>query len=293
VISRVLGPADRGVYYLVLGVAMLVVSVGGLGFGAASCYTLLRRGSDVAAVHANALVAAAAVGLAVLGLYALAGPALHRSVLRGVAPAFVWTGLTLVPPFVYTGFWTAIMSARGRFDLVSRYEIAASLVGVALTALALLVFRLGAGELLAVTAATHATFAVARVHALRALPPPWKTFDPALFVESFGFGLRGHPGHLALYACLRADVFIVNLVVGAAGVGHYTLAASIAERVWRIPGTPRSADGSATPRPGSPPACCATPFFSRAGSPSRWRPWASGRSPWSTGASSRPRSRRC
>jgi O-antigen/teichoic acid export membrane protein len=50
--------------------------------------------------------------------------------------------------------------------------------------------------------------------------------------DLLGFGLRSHGAQVAHQLFLRFDVFTINVLIGSAGVGVYSLSTSLAEKLW-------------------------------------------------------------
>jgi O-antigen/teichoic acid export membrane protein len=63
-----------------------------------------------------------------------------------------------------------------------------------------------------------------------------------------GFGLRAHWGAIAQQALTRFDVYTLNAVVGTRAVGQYSLATTLAERLWMPPAALSSSSVAAVAR---------------------------------------------
>jgi len=51
----------------------------------------------------------------------------------------------------------------------------------------------------------------------------------------FSFGFKGHIGDIIWSLDSRLDMFFVNYFTGVAGVGYYSLAVSLGEKIWFLP----------------------------------------------------------
>jgi O-antigen/teichoic acid export membrane protein len=66
-------------------------------------------------------------------------------------------------------------------------------------------------------------------------------FDFQTFKESLAFGIQLHPGNIAQYLNYRLDIFLVGIFLTPAAVGIYATATLLAERLWDIPTSIRTA----------------------------------------------------
>lgn len=232
VLTRSLGAEGRGVYFLLVATNALLAEVAKLGVGTAA-ETLLARGRfSLREVHAVAVSAALAGGAVVAVAASAAYPLLRDNVFSNVPYRYVLVSLLLVAAAVYHGHWNAIMAGLGRVVLLNEVMLALSFVNAALVLLAVGVLDFGIpGFLVAWTATYVAGAAVmgaiaARLGAVSFLP------DRAVAAAVLGFGLRVHWGAIAQQGLLRFDVYAVNVLASTQAVGRYSLARTLAERLW-------------------------------------------------------------
>jgi O-antigen/teichoic acid export membrane protein len=239
VLSRVLGPSQKGSYSLLL----LIISVASLmvmfGLGSANVYFGARNpDSELPKLTGNSLVAA--FGLGFLGILCLELltllPPLQEYLIDNNVDVLWVRGLILFLPIVLSNaYLVEIIRARGafvRYNLVALWKVFISLVGVAT-----MVWCLGwgvNGAIIAWVLSLMAAFALIFVLALRAAGSR-PLVDWRLLRRCFRFGVRLHPGNIAQFLNYRFDAFLVAWYLTPAEVGLYVTASSLSERIWEIP----------------------------------------------------------
>lgn len=232
VISRLLGPSGRGIVSLAGVLVGLITALGTFGFAAAFAYFAgKRRYAPPQLVGATFLSAALLGGGSAFIVLALADPLL-ATLLAGMTWLELAATAVSIPFAFLTLFLMTYLIGAGQAVRAARLQI-----GAAIVAMTLLVVALGplqgdvAGGILAISATSVlvalATLAlVARDHgfSLRGTRP--------ILAAAGRYGIQVYPGTLSGQFWLRADVFVLNAMSGAAAVGQYTLATSLAEKVW-------------------------------------------------------------
>jgi len=229
-ISRVLGPEGRGLYYLPVVTAATVASFANLGLEAANVYLLGNSRVSMARLWAQGGLVALVMGAA--GLLAIvAAPAVLPS-LYAQTPLqlLLLAGLT-IPLTLHTQVTGGLLVLAGRVTLQFRAGLAGSIVQVALLAC-----LAAAGELhvtSVLTATLVSNLATWWVVARRSPEPGarWIAWDPALLRQTLRHSIPLHLASVLLFLHLRLDMFMVSAWSGAAALGLYSLAVVLAETV--------------------------------------------------------------
>ena len=231
VLTRSLGEAGRGVYVILITTNSLVSSLVGLGVGTA-CRPLLAQGRySLGAMNVAAALLAAGMGLVGLGGTSLAFLFLQDSVFQGVLYSHLLVALVLVPCTVYQFYWSMMMMGLGHLLVMNKFALVLNLTSTVLMLGAVGGLHAGIPGFLAAWGLTTVTgAATAFCIAARMDRPAWPS--RALFHDLLSIGLRVHGADIAHYLFLRFDMFAVNALVGTAGVGFYSLATSLAEKLW-------------------------------------------------------------
>jgi O-antigen/teichoic acid export membrane protein len=230
VTARVLHPAGRGAYAVIVAIATVTVSLGHLSVEQSNVY-LWHRGADKRALAANTIflgllngvVAALVAWFVVTGLVADALPDLDR---RLVAIA-----LLAVAPNMMTLYMSGLVVLDDRIARVNKIRSLVALFQVAAVVTLATVGRLTLMSVVVVWAVTASLPAFALVSGFGARP---RLLSRSLAVRAMRTGAGYHLGMAALFLLWRVDLFLLNAQVGAREVGLYAVAVSVAELTYVV-----------------------------------------------------------
>lgn len=230
-VSRMLGPSYRGIYFLIHTTIALAVGLGNCGLDFTATYLLAKGKYTLKEINSNSLVFSVAISAILFLAYLPVRGFLGDTMFKGIEEPFILYALLMIPFALYARYFGAMMLGLNRIWLMNQLEIVTGVVGAACAFVVLVVLRWGIWGLLAQGAfftlvlTAVELFLVWRIDGLRL------GFDLKLVKESLHFGSRGQVGNIAAAILMRADGFIVNYFIGAAGVGYYSLASSLAQRI--------------------------------------------------------------
>jgi O-antigen/teichoic acid export membrane protein len=251
VVSRGLGPENRGVFFLAFAAATLLALFGDLGLSAAGIVFSANREVALAELHgiavSFALAAAAIAGSVLLGLEGF----WTSNILKGLDTAIMAMLALAVAPLLYTQIMVAILTGLGRIPAVSLLRIGVA-VATPLALVPAVVISGSATWSVAAYLATTVSFAAAMaVYATRSAAAP-RVPRRASVRKVIAFGARGYIGTLSHHGFLRIDLFMLSARLGPATVGIYSLSSIIAERISMLGsavyGASAAKMGSAEPR---------------------------------------------
>jgi O-antigen/teichoic acid export membrane protein len=230
-LARIVGPTVVGQYALVIATYTTIVNVAQLGITTSNSTLAARDAalSDRLATHS--LLLAAGIGALPLAAYLLARPWLDATLLAGSPPGLMLMGLAAIPFALFSAYWGAVMVGLHEIAVLNRLNVIGSVTTSIVQVIVVAFVRADAYAVLATTLANALALNAAMLAIL--LRRRWRPrVDPALLRESLGFGLRSHLGNVAHYLFLRVDYYVVNALAGPTALGHYSLATSLAEKVW-------------------------------------------------------------
>ncbi|MBN1528514.1 MAG: oligosaccharide flippase family protein [Thermoleophilaceae bacterium] len=230
IVSRGLGPENRGVFFLALLVASMIALVGNLGLSTASIVFAATREISLAQLHGIAILLstlAAAVGAAVL----LGAEGFWTSeVLKGLDTVTIVLLCLGIAPTLYAQISQALLTGLGRIPYVSAVRVAVAIANPLVLAPVVIVTndpQWAVGAWLAVMAGNALALAVYLwLRVGRPLRPRWSVLR-----EVVSFGIRGYVGTVAHQGFLRVDVFFISARSGPGLVGIYSLASVFAEQI--------------------------------------------------------------
>lgn len=243
VLARLLGPAAKGRFTLVLLYSQLAALIVGWGMDSALGMVAGRDTRSARAGFANAVIWTAVVGgfTVVLSgwLYGLPTEVRPQGPLAGVVPnlsaaQFTYAALA-IPGELFFSIGLFALLGRGRIRaysavrLLRRVLLLGGVVGAALVA------TLSLDVALIVNLATLVVTAIAITWSARRDGVADLHPSAPLLREELRFGSRAILGTVAERLQFRADSFIVNAVDGVRATGIYSVTNGLAETLWYVP----------------------------------------------------------
>jgi O-antigen/teichoic acid export membrane protein len=240
VVTRALGPIDRGKYAAALTFATIAFLVGHLALADAVGRLLARREAALTDLVRFSLAAAIALGSVAGLLTGISGVFLADVLLAGADTATVVLAAATVPltfASVMGGTLLLRLGASGVFGMVCSLTGALQL---GLTAALGLTVGLTPARALAVLATSLGASAVAywatlarRVGTEALIPVPPK----GVIRRALRLGVVLQVSSISLFLMLRVDVLLVSVLTNAREVGLYSLATTLVELVYLAPMT--------------------------------------------------------
>ncbi len=237
IIARQLGPEGKGIVNLSLllpGMLGLFLS-GGIGVG--NVYFAGSKRLDVSTLATNSVTFAALatlVGIALVGSLVVTG--WLEVLLPGVPVWLVLLAMLGLPFRLLSGYLSNILQGLQRIFSVNVVNSAQGMFTLAFTMLLVVGFRQGIGGAVLASLGAVILGLVVLIAFLRregcALGLRW---DGTVMRSTLTFGLKGHIGNVLQFFNYRLDMFIVNLFLGPASVGIYSVSVALAELLWYLP----------------------------------------------------------
>ena len=233
-IARVYGPDGNGAFAVALLLPTLLSSFLNLGVAPANVYHL---GSGQVSVR-HLLRANVQIFLW-LGLFGLAAGAAilnwnAEGLFPGVSPLLLWFALVIFPVSLLNSYLHSIFQGLQQFK---PYNMLAILHPAMLLVLVAGLTIFGNRELALLVAAQAGAQLVVLAMTIWRLSPllekQAKGELPAHFVKkTLGYGWKAHLSNIMAFVNYKADVFLVNLLMGPAAVGVYVIAVALSEKLW-------------------------------------------------------------
>jgi len=231
-LARALGPEGRGVtslYQSAVNVGFMVLS---LGSGAAAVYFVARRDltprQSLEVGFSLTVVAAVVSALGVLIAYLL-----FDDRLAGAGVPY-WLAALAVPAAVQFRSVEAVLQAQGRFAAFNAMGLSLGLT--ALTGLAAIELTSGLTVSRAVVVWSFAFVPPTLLGYVLAGVQAWprRPAGPRLLRQVASFGMQGQVSNIVQLLNYRLDSYLVLILVGATGVGLYSIGVQLSEGLWFI-----------------------------------------------------------
>ena len=236
ILTRLLGPAGRGLYGLLSTLPGFIVSFGNLGFGLGCYYLVAKRKCDLREILGNTLLYLVVLGavLTVVGYVALqVSTPIRQDFLSGNHLTVLL--LVSIPLLLAYNTVSDLLSALKEIHFANILTVTFAIFPIAVL---LLYWWFTGNALMAAiwawlgTNAGITLFGMFRIYR-RAGGTPRVSY-PALR-EAFSFGLRGNVNTWANAVVRRIDVLFVAHFAGMEAVGFYAASVSIAEIILTLP----------------------------------------------------------
>lgn len=232
-IARVLGPAGRGEYSVVVAWGMIGMQFGNLGLHASNIFYVAKDRRLLAPLAGNSLVVSLIAAM-VFGL---------------ISCALIWTRPGIVPArgalLVLAWIWAAVSLAcllvqnllMGVHDVVgyNKTELWKRVFSIGLVAAVIACHWVTPRSVVIVSLMAIAWGLVYALWRLRkfAMGFPIPSLD--LFRKTLGFGAKAYLVAFFAFLVLRADLLMVNHYLGARQAGYYSIASTLADYLLLLP----------------------------------------------------------
>jgi O-antigen/teichoic acid export membrane protein len=236
VVARALGPGGRGVFYVALGLTLILSQIGTIGLGVANAYVAAQAHASARRLTWISLFAAASVGSVLL----LAGFGIHElfpDALPNLSATELWLALAAVPASLAAVYLQAILLGLGRMIPYNAVEVAQAIGTLAglLIGFGLLGFDVTGGLAVMVAGFYCAAGAYAAILLVVSPPSARNEGSVGLLRRMVVFSLKTYVASLAMYLLLRLDTLLVNAYLGKEEAGYYSAATAIADALMVLP----------------------------------------------------------
>ena len=228
IVTRALGPAGRGAYYLPILAATTAIAVGKLGVDQANVFLYGTSGISQQRLAAQNGAIALGCGL-LLGAALPLLPSLAPDTFGATPIAWLVIAAVTIPLGLHAQLTGPLWALVGK---VRRQYIAGVAAGVAQVGIALALFV--AGRLTVTAALVLSLTGSVVMWAVIAAPlvrerGAWIAWDMPLLKTTLRSALVLHLGMTLFFLHLRVDMFMVEAWLGAAPLGQYSIAVTLAE----------------------------------------------------------------
>jgi len=233
--ARLLGPAAKGDYYLLVlipATAMVLIQLGlpqAFGFFAARGQTL--------GIVAKTVILTAALSLGAFLIVMLILPFLQDTILHSIGVPLILFAFLALPLALNATFTTGIVLGRQAVRWYAAVNMAYPLVTTVMIIVLLGHFGLSTGGAIGVYLIASVIQTVGFLIAAARVSAANKDAEPVSYRRLFGYGLPFYPGSITLFFSYRADVYVIAWLMAdpAAPLGYYSMAVGLAELVFFFP----------------------------------------------------------
>ena len=229
--ARLLGPSERGAYFLALTTAGLGVQLLCLGVQSSNTYIVAANKQAFAALHANSLWITVVSCLVIL-LVGLPVAVLQPLPLE---PSLLVLALLSIPPGLYYLYGINLLLGVGETARFNRFELLSRAAPLLL--MLVLAFWPYAGVLFFANLAASVVVAILLFRANGGSGGPMAPADTVLLRRTFHYGAKAYVFMLLGFLLARIPVFILSSVSSPSEVGQLSIALQMADMMSLLPTT--------------------------------------------------------
>lgn len=237
-ISRLLGPDDKGTFVVISTLPGMLTVIGALGLPNAINY-FAGRGNSVSSLSRASLLFAAILSTLLISIVWFCLPVLETSVLSAVAKHDTLARVILVtlPMSILISFGASILYGRQDVRVYNFIQIGQAVTSLLCAIVLVGVLRLGVAGAVAGSVLVTTLTMVAVLETVRRLgrrDPAGSEARPRALVS---YGLRLYPSTVSSFGNARADTYILQALIvnSTRAVGLYATAVTMAELVFYVP----------------------------------------------------------
>ncbi|MDR3539691.1 MAG: polysaccharide biosynthesis C-terminal domain-containing protein [Desulfosporosinus sp.] len=235
ILSRVLGPAGKGVVDVANNFLSFAIIILGMGFASSNIFFLGKKKENAHGIFGNNILIAI-LGIVVLVPFYFIQNHWHFKFLQGITNLQMLAILVTVPLITFKSAMINVL--LGLQDIVeyNRINIVDKVLSLVLLAGFLLIAVSPTAAILSILVGT-VLICVWQVYIFvigRRITPK---LDSALLKAMLGYGLKAQTGNIIQRLNYRLDVFIVNYFLPIGQVGIYGIAVVLGETLWGVTGS--------------------------------------------------------
>jgi len=232
VMARILGPEGRGLYAVAATVGALGVQFGTLGLHTSNAYFAASKPDSLPALTGNTLVVGFGFGgliAAVLGIIFVLSPGLLLIRDGTLALALLWIPCGLAFALLQN-LMLGVQDIRGYNGI----EIVNKSFPLVLVGLLVLVRFVTVASLLSTSVIVMTASCVWIARRIRTSCPVRVHLSAAVFLSSIQYAIKAYLAGTFCFLVLRADLFMVQHILGPEQAGYYSVASTMADYISAI-----------------------------------------------------------
>lgn len=234
VIARVFGPEGKGIFAYIGFITSLVMLIGNLGIANANIYFFKKDVSFLRTISGNSLFLSLGLGvfLVLLGIVGIV--AVPNAIVGDIPTFYAFVILPLIPFLLILIFFQNIFLALGRiftYNFVPFVITAVQVIGIVGL---ILLYRASLSWIVVYWVAAYILGILYFPLALLKSGGLGFSFDKSIFSKMLRYGIKGYVASLFAFLILKADLYLINTMLGVKELGLYSIASSIGDYIFMI-----------------------------------------------------------
>jgi len=235
-IARLLGPADRGVYGVLISTTSILHAIGALGIGSANVYYIARNHSVNSIVN-NSLGIGLGVSVLLITCFLLFFLATQEQLFPGVTVILILVAVAGTPAVLFHGYFSGILLGQSRIAVLNLLTIGIGFLQLVAIMMLMIFLKVGILELLSITLVIASLNAGVIIYLVKQSEGVHINFalDLAIIRQMVRFSGAAYVANLLHLIATRSDILLLYFFVGGTTVGHYAVAVMFAQMFLLVP----------------------------------------------------------
>lgn len=235
ILARTLGPANFGIYSIIILIITLLGTFGSLGIAISNTYYGVKKEYKWNDIASNSFIAAFILGIILLISFLLVF-FFYPSFLKNINTTLVIIAAIATPFTLLMPYFQYILLGQNRIKEFNFTNIIQSALYLSLIIVILFFNNSLQGVLSSWTVSFVITAIIPVIFVYKS--NPFKLhFNFDIFKKTTIFGLKGYLGNVIQFFNYRIDIFLISMILSNyASVGYYSISVALAESLWYLPG---------------------------------------------------------
>lgn len=232
--ARFLGPEGRGQVAVALLVPSLAATIGKLGIGHSINYYSNKVNIDK--LFYNSIIYGLMICCVLIFLTSVIVFFFGDFILKGIDDYLIVFVIFSVPFYLFSNITNGLIQGLYYIYLCNFFSLLQALLNVLLLLLLVVYLATGVpGGVFAYTAAISTTVIVSLIYLYRKTEFKNEVLDWRLILNLMKYGTKSHIGNILKDLSYRGDILLISYFLPPESVGHYVVAVTVAEVIWKFP----------------------------------------------------------
>lgn len=234
IVTRILGPSNRGIMEILIQTPFLLVNLGNFGINFANTHYVGRKKYSIELIASNSLSISLILGVILIFIAYISFFFYRRTVFKDISLYYTYLVFPIIPFLLFHKYIQYIIVGKEEITARNIIVILPAVINFILTIFLIVIIKLNVlGVLIASFASNCFAFLICYYYISRKSEIRL-SFDYKLFVESVKFGLIPFLTLCVINLIYRADIFLIKYYLDNTAVGLYSLGVTIVEKVWLL-----------------------------------------------------------
>ena len=235
IVTRILGPANRGVMEILVLVPYMLVNFGNLGVGNANLYFIGKKAHPIEKIVSNSLALSLVLGAGLILIAYGSFNFYHERLFKDIPFYYTFLAFWIIPFLMFQKFIQYTL--LGKEEIASRNMIVLfpAVINFLVTICVVVIIKLSLLGVLIASFASNLSAALLCFYYISKQTEVKFWFDYKLFIRSVKFGMIPFLALLVINLNLKANVFLIKYYMNDTAVGLYTLAVTVVDKITLLP----------------------------------------------------------